>query len=192
MIKEPLNLDNKDREILSLLEKNPELSQKEISTKIGLSQPSVSARLYKLKKKGVLSFTVGVNFKKVNLYLAKVDVSANNTLDILNIFKDCPYFLNGLITSGKNNLCLFFAGEDITTLEAIVDGHLRNHPYIKNVDLSIVISPFKDLIFPLKMSFIKKEVNPCHTNCDACPYFTSERCLGCPILDCYKGELWKE
>ncbi|MFQ6056084.1 MAG: winged helix-turn-helix transcriptional regulator, partial [Methanosarcinales archaeon] len=110
MIKEPLNLDNKDREILSLLEKNPELSQKEISTKIGLSQPSVSARLYKLKKKGVLSFTVGVNFKKVNLYLAKVDVSANNTLDILNIFKDCPYFLNGLITSGKNNLCLFFAG----------------------------------------------------------------------------------
>jgi len=43
--------------------------------------------------------------------MAKVDVIANNTSSILDIFKDCPYFLNGLIVSGKHNLCLFFVGE---------------------------------------------------------------------------------
>ncbi len=65
-----------------------------------------------------------MNIEKVDLYLAKVDVIASNTSSVIDIFKDCPYFLNGLIVSVRHNLCLFFVGEDIATLEAIVDGHL--------------------------------------------------------------------
>jgi len=192
-MKEFLDLDKRDREILSLLERNPELSQNDIAEKLKISQPSVSARIHKLKQKGALSHVVGMNLKKVNLYMAKVDVIANNTSSVLDIFKDCPYFLNGLIVSGRYNLCLFFVGEDIATLEAIVDGHLRGNPLVKSAEVSIVIAPMKDLILPVKMSFDASNSPPCGhmLNCRDCAHRISNRCLGCPVTNSYSGNIWK-
>lgn len=188
-----LDLDKRDREILSLLEKSPEMSQSDMAEILKISQPSVSARIHKLKQKGALAHVVGMNLKKVKLHMAKVDVTANNTSSLLDIFKDCPYFLNGLIVSGKHNLCLFFVGEDIATLEAIVDGHLRNNPLVKEAEVSIVISPMKDLIMPLRMNFDFKDTPPCgnQCKCEDCHHHISNRCLGCPVTNSYSGNIWK-
>lgn len=192
-MREFLDIDKRDREILSLFERNPELSQNDIAEKLKISQPSVSARIHKLKQKGALSHVVGMNLKKVNLYMAKVDVIANNTSSVLDIFKDCPYFLNGLIVSGKHNLCLFFVGEDIATLEAIVDGHLRNNPMVKGAEVSIVITTMKDLVMPVKMSFDTGGKPPCgiECRCEDCVHHISNRCLGCPVTNSYSGNIWK-
>jgi Lrp/AsnC family leucine-responsive transcriptional regulator len=192
-MREFLDLDKRDREILSLLEQNPEMSQNDMAEKLRISQPSVSARVHKLKKKGALSHVVGMNLKKVNLYMAKVDVMAKNTSSVLDIFKDCPYFLNGLIVSGEHNLCLFFVGEDIATLEAIVDGHLRNNPVVSSAKVSIVITPMKDLILPVRMNFDSSDTPPCGNgcNCKECTHHISNRCLGCPVTNSYSGKIWK-
>ena len=192
-MREFLDLDKRDREILSLLELNPEMSQNDMAEKLKISQPSVSARVHKLKQKGALSHVVGMNLKKVNLYMAKVDAIANNTSSVLEIFRDCPYFLNGLIVSGKYNLCLFFIGEDIATLEAIVDGHLRSNPLVKGAEVSIVITTMKDLVMPVKMSFDTSSTPPCGNgcNCKDCPHHISNRCLGCPVTNSYNGNIWK-
>ncbi|MCZ7398724.1 MAG: Lrp/AsnC family transcriptional regulator [Candidatus Methanoperedens sp.] len=192
-MREFLDLDKRDREILSLLELNPEMSQNDMAEKLKISQPSVSARVHKLKQKGALSHVVGMNLKKVNLYMAKVDVIANNTSSVLEIFKDCPYFLNGLIVSGKHNLCLFFIGEDIATLEAIVDGHLRSNPLVKGAEVSIVITTMKDLVMPVKMNFETSSMPPCGNgcNCKECAHHISDRCLGCPVTNSYSGKIWK-
>jgi hypothetical protein len=134
-----------------------------------------------------------MNLKKVSLYMAKVDVMASNTSSVLDIFKDCPYFLNGLIVSGNHNLCLFFIGEDIATLEAIVDGHLRSNPLVKSAEVSIVITPVKDLVMPLRMNFDFSDVPPCGNgcNCKECVHHTSNRCLGCPVTNSYNGKIWR-
>lgn len=192
-MKEFLDLDKRDREILSLLEQYPEMSQSDMAEKLKISQPSISARIHKLKKKGALSHIVGMNLKKVDLYMAKVDVVANNTSSVLDIFKDCPYFLNGLIVSGRNNLCLFFVGEDISTLEAIVDGHLRGNPLVKSAELSIVITTMKDFVMPIKMNFDFSSTPPCGNgcNCKDCSHHISNRCLGCPVTNSYNGKIWK-
>ncbi len=192
-MREFLDFDKRDRELLSLLERNPEISQNEIAEKLKISQPSVSARIHKLKQKGALAHVVGMNLKKVNLYMAKVDAIASNTSTVLDIFKDCPYFLNGLIVSGRHNLCLFFIGEDIATLEAIVDGHLRNNPLVRSAEVSIVITPMKDLIMPLRMNFESSDSPPCGNgcNCKICPHHLSNRCLGCPVTNSYNGKIWK-
>ncbi|VVB85049.1 HTH-type transcriptional regulator LrpA [uncultured archaeon] len=192
-MREFLDFDKRDREILSLLEKSPEMSQNEIAEKLKISQPSVSARIHKLKQKGALAHVVGMNLKKVSLYMAKVDVMASNTSSVLDIFKDCPYFLNGLIVSGNHNLCLFFIGEDIATLEAIVDGHLRSNPLVKSAEVSIVITPVKDLVMPLRMNFDFSDVPPCGNgcNCKDCVHHTSNRCLGCPVTNSYNGKIWR-
>ncbi len=192
-MREFFDLDKKDREILALLEKNPEMSQSDMAERLRISQPSVSARIHKLKQKGAMAHVVGMNLKKANLYMAKVDAIASNTSSVLDIFKDCPYFLNGLIVSGRHNLCLFFVGEDIATLEAIVDGHLRNNPLIRSAEVSIVITPMKDLIMPVRMNFDSSEIPPCGHACDCkeCPHHISNRCLGCPVTNSYNGKIWK-
>ncbi len=192
-MREFFDLDKKDREILALLEKNPEMSQSDMAERLRISQPSVSARIHKLKQKGAMAHVVGMNLKKANLYMAKVDAIASNTSSVLDIFKDCPYFLNGLIVSGRHNLCLFFVGEDIATLEAIVDGHLRNNPFVRSAEVSIVITPIKDLIMPVRMNFDSSEIPPCGHACDCkeCPHHISNRCLGCPVTNSYNGKIWK-
>ncbi len=193
MLGKYINLDEKDREIISLLVENPGMSQSEIAERIGISQPSVGIRIRRLKQKGAISFVVGMDFKRVGLYLAKVEITAKNTAEIIEKFKNCPYFINGLITSGKNNLSLFFMSEDISTIDSIVDVHLRNDPNVDDVEINIIITSAESFVLPVKIEFEKKDKPPCNSSvlCCDCAYYRTERCLGCPSLGYYKGNFWK-
>jgi hypothetical protein len=84
-------------------------------------------------------------------------------------------------------------GEDIATLEAIVDGHLRNNPVVSSAKVSIVITPMKDLILPVRMNFDSSDTPPCGIgcNCKECSHHISNRCLGCPVTNSYNGTIWK-
>ena len=106
------------------------------------------------------SFKSHRNFRVVDLSLAKVDVCTTSTTEVINEFKDCPFFVNALITSGKYNLCLFFTATNLRRLEGIVNHHLRGNPKVKELDLNIVISTAKDFIHPLNIDYSKKP------NCD--------------------------
>jgi len=186
-------LDEKDRQIISLLAKNPEASQSFIAQQVNLSQPSVGARIQRLKKEGAIAFLVGMNFKHIGLHLAKVEVVTRNIEQVLNRFKDCPYFLNGLTVSGSHNLCLLLIGEDLATLTALVDKHVRNIPEVNNVRFEVATNPINDFIVPVKLSFQKEETPPCATecNCPECVYYEMERCNGCPITKYYRGTFWR-
>ncbi|MFO7711373.1 MAG: Lrp/AsnC family transcriptional regulator [Candidatus Woesearchaeota archaeon] len=147
-----LGLDQRDYTIISLLQENPRISQEEIARKIKLSQPSVGARIKKLSEKGIITLVNGVNFKVVDLFLAKVDVYASDTKAVLEEFEGCPYFINGLVISGRYNLCLLFVSTDLKCLEGIVNTHLRDNSNVRDVEMNIVISTAKDLILPLNFS----------------------------------------
>ena len=62
---------------------NPEISQDAIAEKINLSQPSIAARLKKLKEVGVIKNIFGTDPLKMGLFLAKVDITTSNTTKIL-------------------------------------------------------------------------------------------------------------
>lgn len=163
---EKLGLDGRDNIILSLVQKNPNISQEEIARKIKLSQPSVGARIRKLQQKGILYNMNGVNFRVVNLNLAKVDVNATDTTAIINEFKDCPFFINALITSGRHNLCLLFMATDLKRLEGIVNYHLRGNPKVKSVEMNVVISTAKDFVLPLNIDYENKNQIDCEQKCN--------------------------
>lgn len=160
-----LGLDDRDNVILTLLQRDPNISQEEIAKKIKLSQPSVGARIRKLQQKGILHNINGVNFRIVDLSLAKVDVTATDTAAIISEFSDCPFFINALITSGKHNLCLFFMATDLKRLEGIVNHHLRGNPKVKDVELNIVISTSKDFVLPLNIDYDNKQQVDCPQFC---------------------------
>ncbi|MFH1510910.1 MAG: Lrp/AsnC family transcriptional regulator [Candidatus Woesearchaeota archaeon] len=170
MLNEKLGIDERDQKIITLLEEDPNISQSEIASRIKLSQPSVGMRIHKLRQKGILSRMVGMNFKKVGLFLAKVDVATTDTEKVIKSFDQCPFFLNGLIVTGTDNLCLFLMSPDMKVLEGIINHHLRAHPNVKNVKMDIVISPVKDLVFPVSLSATDPKKKEFIEKCRVCPY----------------------
>jgi len=168
MIKEKLKLDDRDDIIIQMLQKNPQTSQEEIAKRLKLSQPSVWARIRNLKQRGIINHIVGVDFKTVDLHLAKVDVSCTNTQAIIDEFKDCPYFLNALITSGKYNVCLLFTGVDLKNIEGMVNHHLRGNSKVKDIEMNIVISTAKNFVMPLNIDYDNKNQVKCGQDCKEC------------------------
>lgn len=190
MSQNPIHLDEKDRKILTLLHDQKDLSQEEIAQIIGLSQPSIATRIKKLKEKGIMQDQTGVNLNKVGMYVVIVTASTTNTSAILNMFHHCPFFLNGFVTSGKENLMMMFAGEDLASLESIIDQRIRANKDVQNAEFTIVLSSKKDLIYPLRMVERPQNNAPCGIDYKGCEAYKENRCFGCPATSRYKGEFW--
>jgi DNA-binding Lrp family transcriptional regulator len=187
MIVKP-TFDAKDRTILTMFSLDPYVSQDRIASEVELTQPSVAVRIRKLKDAGALEMQAGVDPFRLGLQTAKVDVTTSDPGKVIELFSDCPYFMNGLIISGKNNLSLFFVAENISTLESIVDGHLRRMPEVQQVDFNIVISSAKKMVMPVDLVWKGKEPCEAHGTCLKCESYKSKRCTGCPMA--IPGDGW--
>lgn len=190
MTRERIKLDEKDRKIITFLHNNQDISQEEIAKEINLSQPSVAMRIKKLKEKGIIDKIIGVNLNKVGIYVAVVLVQTINTTKILNLFRDCPFFLNGFVLSGKENLMLLFAGEDLASLESMIDERLRSNKEVKSAEFNILISSIKDFIMPVKIVERSLKKPPCGIDHKECQSYFENRCFGCPSTSRYKGVFW--
>lgn len=192
MAERVLKLDEKDREILTLLSEDPEIPQEQIAEIINLSQPSVAMRIRKLRETGIFQKIYGVNPLKMGLYLAKVEVSTTDSAKVLEIFQHCPYFFNGFTVSGKSNVLLFLIGEDVSTLQSIIECHLGPLDEVKNIEFNIIISAAKELIIPyqMKIKIVDRPFCGLEINCSECKNYKEKRCLGCPMMGEYKGVIW--
>ncbi|MDG6220847.1 MAG: Lrp/AsnC family transcriptional regulator [Candidatus Thermoplasmatota archaeon] len=177
------DFDQKDRMILAMYSKDPHISQELMAQEIGLKQPSVAARIRKLKHAGALEHQAGMEPFKIGLQMAKIDITTTNPSKVLELFQNCPYFMNGLVVSGKSNLVLFFVARRISTLESIVNGHLRRMPEITSVEFNIVISTAKTMIMPVQFPPQHGAKTPCGIDaiCKDCDSHANGRCEGCPI-----------
>ena len=182
-------IDSTDKKILSMLSENSQLSQAEISERLSISQPAVSARIRKLEENGLLTRLVGTDVKKAQLYLAKVDITTNQVEGFLKSVENCPLYMNCFLTSGRHNMTCFLMGEDMKSVMSCVDSRFRQNPTIKSMECDIVMNPTKSLVVPLKPHMEKKKTSPCGKNCSDCTFYTSDRCLGCPASVNYKGKL---
>ena len=187
-----VSLDKKDKMILSLTHDNQEISQEEIAKKLHISQPSVAIRIKKLKKRGLIEQIIGVNLNKVALKVAMVRLATTNTEKILNMFRDCPFFLNGFIISGKDNLVLLLVGDDLASLESIIDSHIRPDKDVQSVDFDVIITSIKDFVIPVNIPIVAFNKPPCDLDheCKDCSAFKTNRCFGCPATGKYEGNFW--
>lgn len=182
-------IDEVNRKIISLLTENPKMSQSAIARVLGISQPAVYARIKQLEEAGIIEHVVGVNLRKTSLYIAKIDVTAKNPWKILEFFKNCPMYINGLVTSGRHNLCLFFISEKLSAIESCINFHIRKDPDVTDVEFNVVIATAKDLVVPIKMWHERRERSPCGRRCDRELCYPSGKCLGCPATIFYKGRI---
>lgn len=158
MIFEMLKLDKTDRKIITLLQENPKVTHSEIAEKIKKSQPTVGMRIKKLTKKGILRVQPGINFKKVALFLATVELTSRNPGNIIKMVRSCPFMLNAFHLSGDHNVFIFLVSSKLETLYNIVDYHFRKNPEVDRVSMEIVTEIAKDFILLIDLE--AENLNP--------------------------------
>jgi Lrp/AsnC family leucine-responsive transcriptional regulator len=182
-------VDDLDRKILHMLSQNPDFSQVDLAEHLKISQPGVSARIRKLKETGVLTHLVGMDVRKAQMFLAKIDIVTTRTEDVLNSLNKCPLYLNGFLTSGKYNLTVLLIGENMRSIVSCVDSSLRPNPIIKDMEFNLVVTPVRDFVVPIMPHLDKKKITPCGKDCSRCTFYINNRCLGCPASIDYKGNM---
>ena len=149
MISDKLKLDDIDRRIITLVQDDPNLTHTQIAEKINRSQPTVGMRIKKLEKEGILQFQPGINFKKVDLFLASVELNTKRPNQILEMAKFCPFMLNAFRLSGSHNICILLASSKLDKLDNIVNYHFRSDPNVQSVAMNMVTEIAKDFILPV-------------------------------------------
>jgi DNA-binding Lrp family transcriptional regulator len=149
MISEKLKLDDIDRRIITLVQDDPNLTHTQIAEKISRSQPTVGMRIKKLEKEGRLQFQPGINFKKVDLFLATVELNTKRPNDILAMAQFCPFMLNAFRLSGSHNICILLASSKLDKLDNIVNYHFRSDPNVQSVAMNMITEISKDFILPI-------------------------------------------
>jgi DNA-binding Lrp family transcriptional regulator len=162
-----LDIDGDDRKILSLVQKNSNITQAEIATSINKIQPAVGARLLKLERKRLLSTQFGINLSTTRIPMALVRMYAKHSKQILNSIECCPNVLNAFTTLGRTNLTVILAGSSIEKLEDIVEQHFRSNPEIKHVEMAVVMEPINDTILPVDLTMETHDVLKCGAACHA-------------------------
>ena len=189
-MKNSLLLDSMDMRILDLLRQTPAITQTRMAKELGVSQPSVAARIRRLEQKGILTMSMGVNLERLGLVVGVVGLSAKNPYRLLRKYRCCPYFLRGLILSGERNVSFNFCGEDTPSMQGIVDQQIRKEPDVSNIDFRLITHVVDDLAVCPRFVLDKKEESPCGTRCEDCVQYESGSCVGCPATVYYRGRFW--
>jgi DNA-binding Lrp family transcriptional regulator len=150
MIMNKLGIDQKDAKIISYFSANPSITQKEISKRLGITQPSVNMRIQNLVSRGILKFQVGVDFKAGGLYLARVDFTSRNANNTIEKLRSCTFFVNGFMMSGKNNVSVFLVAENLRKIDEIVKERIKSNPENSDVTTNIVVSSVRE--FPVTIN----------------------------------------
>jgi len=158
MISAKLKLDDIDRKIITLVQDDPNLTHTQIAEKISRSQPTVGMRIKKLEKEGILQFQPGVNFKRIDLLLATVELNTKRPTEILEMAKYCPFMLNAFRLSGAHNIMILLTSSKLEKLDNIVNYHFRSDPNVNSVSMNMITEIAKDFIMPV--DFASEEHTP--------------------------------
>ncbi len=146
---ELLGIDDDDKKIIEMLEREPDITHSKIAFEIEKSQPAVGARIIKLERKNLLTKTVGFNIKKVDIKVAIIYISTKDVDRIVEKIIDCPFINHAFKISGKFNLLCFVAASDLRTIEKLVDLYFRRDPNVVNVKTNVIIESIHDFVVPI-------------------------------------------
>ena len=162
---ELLDIDDTDKEIIKILQEDPELTHQEIADKIHKSQPAVGARVIKLKRKNLLSQVIGAEFDKIDVKLARIDISAKNVDALWERLRDCPYISNCFKMTGDYNIMIEIIAPSVKTIDHFVDTCLRKDPDILAVRTNFIIDSIHRYVIPISFDIEKYDNANCSADC---------------------------
>jgi len=188
-------MDEKDRVIVSMLQKDGRLSLSEIAREVGLSAMGVKKRLDKLIRGKEVKIKAMINPEKLGILTAIVAMeleSAEALEKMLERFKNCPRIIRFFVTTGGYNLFALIFAEDYHSLESVSLERcsLRAQEGVRRFEMypiqEIHYEPYLDIKATPDKS---RDIAPCGVYCGDCKRYLAERCLGCPATKFYRGKL---
>ena len=189
-------LDEVDRKIISQLQSDGRTTLEELAKAVGFTSMGVRKRMQKLLDLGAINVTTLLSPVFFGLSPAVVLLemeSAEAMQNLLDRFKDCPRVVHIFKTIGGYNLIALVVAEDQDTLESISmekcslrsSGGIRRSEFYPIGD--IYFSPF----LPVRehLTHKKRAVAPCNVDCRPCTRYKTQKCVGCPTTNHYRGTL---
>jgi Lrp/AsnC family transcriptional regulator, leucine-responsive regulatory protein len=175
--------DATNRVILKELQDNAGISQVGLAEKVSLSQSSIALRLAKIVGSGLVTDPIIIDYEKLGLTMARVDLIAQDSRAVLNWAKKCPLCVNANSLLDESNLSLYFVAEDLPTLSGIIDEHLRTLDGVTNTDCRFITAwPMGGRMqMRLDLDVSRMDEPPCGIS----PF-----CPKCPRNPLYDGKVW--
>ena len=141
-------MDEKDKLILSLLQKDGRMTASEIAEKVDLSVPAVTERIRKLTEGSVLKeFRAVVDAKKVGYDVTAyilLDMSSSNSYgDMVQYAQDNDEVLECHSITGEGSHILKVRTHDTSSLESLLR-NIQSWPGVIRTHTMIVMSTFKE------------------------------------------------
>jgi len=144
------NLDDKNRQILEILQKNAKLSIKDIASRIGLSFSPTYERIKNMEESGVISRYVAiVDRHKIGLKVAVYcsitlkEQSKTTLIEFEESIKNIPEIVETVSVSGNYDYMLKIVAPDIESYNKFVVDVISNLPSIGQYHSSIVMTEVK-------------------------------------------------
>ena len=141
-------MDEKDKLILSLLQKDGRMTASEMAEKVDLSVPAVTERIRKLTDGSVLKeFRAAVDSKKVGYDVTAyilLDMSSSNSYgDMVQYAQDNDEVLECHSITGEGSHILKVRTHDTSSLESLLR-NIQSWPGVIRTHTMIVMSTFKE------------------------------------------------
>ena len=141
-------MDEKDKLILSLLQKDGRMTASEMAEKVDLSVPAVTERVRKLTEGGVLKeFRAVLEAKKVDYDVTAyilLDMSSSNSYgDMVQYAQDNDEVLECHSITGEGSHILKVRTHDTSSLESLLRD-IQSWPGVIRTHTMIVMSTFKE------------------------------------------------
>lgn len=118
-------MDNVDRELINLLQKNARTPLKSLASKVYLSAPAVSSRIDKLERQGIITrYNTSVDARKLGFNTtAYIDmtVSEKEQDEFYSFINECPNVLECNFISGGNSIMMKVIFQDETELNGYLN-----------------------------------------------------------------------
>lgn len=189
-------MDNIDKKLISLLQKDGRTSLSEIGKHLGMSHVAVSKRLDKLQKNDLLQVMAGVNAEQLDIKMLFMGLETENMEiadNIMKKYENCPRLISLAPVTGRYNLFAIMVAEDTVSLESILGTcSMRAEEGVRRSETWFGNAPFlpKYLLVNLAPGRSDGTKSPCGQNCEKCRRYNVGKCVACPTTTAYKGKLW--
>lgn len=153
MINDERKIDEIDRQIIEIIQAEPNITHTDIAKRIDRSQPTIGMRIDRLEKLGVLQYQAGLNLKVADMFYARAEIITDHPEELLEQIDACHYMLNAFRLSGTTNISVLLANPKIAFLDKLVNFKFRNNPLVEEVQMNIITEVVEDFVLPIDLNF---------------------------------------
>ena len=146
MINYTMKIDDLDRKILAFLQKDGRMAASHIAGELDISIPTVTDRIKKLSKSGVVKgFQVTLDPKLLGLdvsaIITVISESSEHYKEVIQAARNTPEVVQCYSTTGKGSHTLIIVAKNSQALEELLR-KIQNWPGVSRTETQVILSSY--------------------------------------------------